>query len=78
MSTDSVPYMIDMALCVIKCLVLCCATLATWADQRDSLVQGVQKIVFLSYVLKSKQNLLAANRPNWGFLVPPKGIKERG
>ena len=53
-STDSVPDMIDMALCVIKCLVLCCATLATWADQRDSLVQGVQKIGVFSYVLKSK------------------------
>ena len=56
MSTDSVADMIDMALCVIKCLVLCCATLATWADQRDSLVQGVQKNSFLSYLLKSKQN----------------------
>ena len=49
-STDSVPDMIDMALCVIKCLVLCCATLATWADQRDSLVQGVRKIVFFYHM----------------------------
>ena len=61
-STDSVPDMIDMALCVIKCLVLCCATLATWADQRDSLVQGVQKkVFFLSYVLRSKQNWSSAH-----------------
>ena len=59
MSTDSVPDMIDMALCVIKCLVLCCATLATWADQKDSLVQGFRKrILHFRIANRMRRNLI--------------------